>query len=88
MDHFTDENRVSMKNIAILQDIRDSYKLLKCHKEDSANVVKKKYLKLAKKFHPDTVYGQAEDIIKDYTHKFQKIRDAYAVIQNSQSKVA
>ncbi|MCV6607438.1 MAG: J domain-containing protein [Campylobacterales bacterium] len=68
------------------QELLESYKILECKQEDSKAVIKRKYLKLAKEYHPDKVYGQTEDIIKDYTEKFQKIRDAYSIIQNNIEK--
>lgn len=69
-------------------DLIESYKLLECKKEDGQTVIKRKYLQLVKEFHPDTVYGQTEDIIKKYTDKFQKIRDAYSIIQSDLDKEA
>lgn len=68
--------------------LENSYKILNCLKDDSEKKIKKQYLKLVKEFHPDTVYGQGEDIIEHYTKKFQEISDAYSTIQKSLNKVA
>ncbi len=77
-------NHVPIKEEHVV--LLESYKILECRKEDPLDVIKRKYLKLAKAYHPDTVHGQPEDVIKEYTAKFQQIRDAFSTIQNNLGK--
>ena len=49
------------------------YKILKCNVNDSSTVIKKKYHKLCKKYHPDKNKNKTDDIIK-------KINLAYEVL--------
>ncbi|KAK9096993.1 hypothetical protein Sjap_022490 [Stephania japonica] len=53
---------------------RDLYEILGVHKDASANEIKKAFLALAKKYHPDT--NKNNPAVK---RKFQEIRDAYEV---------
>ena len=63
----TDEERV----------LRSCYMTLECHYQDDFEQVKKNYLKLAKEYHPDNVFGQDEEIIESYSDRFRRIQEAY-----------
>lgn len=68
----TDEERI----------LRGCYMTLECHYQDDFEQVKKSYLKLAKEYHPDNVFGQEAHIIESYNDRFRKIQEAYERIKN------
>jgi len=55
--------------------------ILNSSKYDSLHVIRKKYLKLAKIYHPDKVANLDVGLLKVYTHKFQQIQAAYEVLK-------
>ncbi len=57
------------------------YTILGVSKDDSMSIVRKKYLKLAKAYHPDNVSYINSSLVKKYTHKFQKIQQAYEILK-------
>ncbi|WP_334095008.1 J domain-containing protein [Helicobacter typhlonius] len=67
----TDEERV----------LRGCYMTLECHYQDDFEKVKKNYLKLAKEYHPDNVFGQDDEIVESYSDRFRKIQEAYEKIK-------
>ena len=69
----TDEERV----------LRSCYMTLECHYQDDFEQVKKNYLKLAKEYHPDNVFGQDEEIIESYSDRFRRIQEAYEKIDTN-----
>lgn len=60
-----------------------SYKVLDSSIYDSFLVVKKRYLRLAKQYHPDNVYGKNQNLISEYAEKFREINQAYEKIKSS-----
>lgn len=62
--------------------LRGCYMTLECHYQDDFEQVKKNYLKLAKEYHPDNVFGQDEEIIESYNDRFRRIQEAYEKIKN------
>lgn len=67
----TDEERI----------LRGCYMTLECHYQDDFTLVKKSYLKLAKEYHPDNVFGQDSQIVESYNDRFRKIQEAYEKIK-------
>lgn len=61
--------------------LRGCYMTLECHYQDDFAQVKKNYLKLAKEYHPDNVFGQDEQLVSSYNDRFQKIQEAYEKIK-------
>ena len=49
---------------------------------DSFDKVKKSYMKLAKEFHPDNVYGKDAQTVRNYTQRFQLIQSAFESIKS------
>lgn len=62
--------------------LRGCYMTLECHYQDDFEQVKKNYLKLAKEYHPDNVFGQEEHIVESYNDRFRNIQEAYEKIKN------
>ena len=62
--------------------LRNCYMTLECHYQDDFEFVKKNYLKLAKEYHPDNVFGQDEQIVESYNDRFRKIQEAYERIKS------
>ncbi|PAF42011.1 DnaJ domain-containing protein [Helicobacter sp. 11S03491-1] len=66
---------------------QDEYRLSQCYREleskvsDSFESVKKRYLYLARTYHPDNVYGKDEEIVQFYYDRFRKINEAYEMIK-------
>lgn len=68
----TDEERI----------LRNCYMTLECHYQDDFEHVKRKYLKLAKEYHPDNVFGQEKQIVESYSDRFRRIQEAYERIKH------
>ena len=60
------------------------YTLLNAHHEESLQSIRKKYLQLAKIYHPD--HHTSADNHSVYTLKFQQIQEAYEMIKAQKSK--
>ena len=75
----------SYKNIILQVDrdesIKQHYTLLKSNEKDPLHVIRKRYLKLAKIYHPDRVSYSNVKLVDEYTHKFQKIQRAYEILK-------
>jgi len=63
------------------ESLKQHYTLLKSDEKDSLHVIRKRYLKLAKTYHPDRVIATNSNLVEEYTHKFQKIQRAYEVVK-------
>lgn len=63
--------------------LRQCYAILDSQFGDDFEVVKKRYLKLAKECHPDNFYGGDDSQILDYTTKFHEITEAYKKIKRA-----
>ncbi|PAF42826.1 J domain-containing protein [Helicobacter sp. 11S02596-1] len=61
--------------------LRQCYLELESRFDDDFANVKKRYLKLARTYHPDNVYGKDERTIKSYQDRFKKINEAYQAIK-------
>ena len=68
----TDEERI----------LRGCYMTLECHYQDDFDHVKKSYLKLAKEYHPDNVFGQDAQVVESYNDRFRQIQEAYERIKS------
>jgi len=66
--------------------LNNPYYLLNAHEKESLESIRRKYLRLAKAYHPDTVESKDETILKESTVKFQQIQEAYATIKAEKSK--
>lgn len=62
------------------------YHLLEAHETESMASIRRKYLALAKKFHPDTLDQEDHSLVQASTAKFQQIREAYAYIKAEKMK--
>lgn len=62
--------------------IQSCFSILNSSPGDSFEVVKQSYMKLVKEYHPDNVFGEDEQTIKNYTKKFQSIQSAFESIKN------
>jgi DnaJ-domain-containing protein 1 len=75
----------SYKNIVLHVNKDDSlkqyYTLLKSNEKDSLHVIRKRYLKLAKTYHPDRVVHKNSTLVDEYTRKFQHIQQAYEALK-------
>lgn len=63
------------------REIRGCYMTLECNFKDDFTRVKKHYLRLAKEYHPDNVFGQGEQIVESYNERFRQIQQAYEKIK-------
>lgn len=62
------------------------YRLLNAHEKESMASIRRKYLALAKMFHPDTLIQEDNTLIETSTAKFQQIREAYEQIKAEKMK--
>lgn len=74
-------NKNSSKITQIDTEIQEAFNFLKSSIDDEFAVVKKRYLILAKKYHPDSVFDSVE-LTEQYTRIFQKIQDAFNIIKS------
>jgi len=64
-------------------DEENAYQVLGAGREDSMDVIKKKYRELAKKYHPDRVSHLGEEFRELANEKFRAIQRAYETIEES-----
>ncbi|WP_024954051.1 J domain-containing protein [Sulfurospirillum arcachonense] len=67
--------------VDIIEPLKKHYLILNVNENDSLHVIRKRYLKLAKIYHPDKVTCTNKNLVKEYTTKFQKIQKAYEVLK-------
>lgn len=65
---------------------KNPYHLLKAHPDESLHTIRKKYLQLAKEFHPDTLVDENPLMRQRHTEMFQHIQEAYATIKAEKIK--
>jgi len=61
--------------------IGNAYRLLKSSPNDSLEVIKKRYILLVKKFHPDRIYHEDRLKVAEFTEKFQRVQRAYEAVK-------
>lgn len=61
--------------------LKNHYSLLNSSERDSLTIIRKRYLELAKTYHPDRVVHKNKNLVKEYTKKFQKIQRAYETVK-------
>ncbi len=59
----------------------DPYRLLRVNKYESFHSIRRKYLRLAKAYHPDTLQTNDDALRQTTTLKFRQIQEAYEVIK-------
>lgn len=62
------------------------YTLLGAHEHESLAIIRKKYLRLAKQFHPDQHISHSEDTARNHAKKFQQIHEAYQLIKTEKKR--
>jgi DnaJ like chaperone protein len=67
--------------------LEDACKLLDVSADDSMDVIKKKYRKLVRQYHPDIIkaQGKSDDYIEEATEKVQQINAAYEMVKKAKS---
>lgn len=77
---------------ALFSLLEEYFCILGCKVEDSFETIRSKYLKLVKKYHPDSYTLSNSDLHVNYVQKFQDIQYAYEMIKihfkNEQIKIA
>lgn len=61
--------------------LQKSYIILSISDTSTAGEMKKNYRNMLKKYHPDTVYNQNDDVVQLYTRRFQVIQNAYEFVK-------
>ena len=64
----------------------DPYSLLNADETESMESIRRKYLSLAKAYHPDSIASKDASSVKNCTAKFQKIQEAYTAIKIEKMK--
>lgn len=59
--------------------------LLESNIDDEFEIIRKRYLKLAKKYHPDSVFNESKELVDEYTKRFQDIQDAFSIVKSYRS---
>lgn len=65
---------------------KDYYELLGIKREASEDEIRKAYMKLAKKWHPDRHSSESEEEQKAATEKFKEISQAYSVLSDPEKR--
>ena len=68
-----------------IKDIDNAYTILEIISSATDDEVKKAYRTMAKKYHPDKLRSKDPALIKGAKEKFQKVQEAYEVIQNERN---
>lgn len=63
-----------------MEKLNNAFKVLNLSPNSDMGVIKLRYKKLKRAYHPDKVYGLGEMAVQKYTKKFQEIQEAYACI--------
>ena len=61
--------------------VRSSYELLGSTPQDTIDEIKRRYIRLVKKFHPDRFFHEDQAKIAEYTEKFQRVQRAYEAVK-------
>lgn len=64
----------------------DPYSVLNADETESLESIRRKYLSLAKAYHPDSIASKDASSVKNFTAKFQKIQEAYTAIKLEKAK--
>lgn len=70
------------------RNLRKCYLELESKFDDDFASVKRRYLSLARLYHPDNVYGKDECVVQDYHQKFTKINQAFEMIKKISKNVS
>lgn len=65
--------------------LKKSYKVLSINDNSTSKEIKNNYKKMLKKYHPDRVYSEDNDLVQLYTKRFQVIQEAYELVQEHHS---
>ena len=68
-----------------IKDIDNAYTILEIISSATDDEVKKAYRTMAKKYHPDKLRSKDPALIKGAKEKFQKVQEAYEVIQKERN---
>jgi len=66
---------------ALFSLLEEYFGVLGCRVEDSFDVIRQNYLRLVKKYHPDSCGGYDGDLHVKYVTKFQEIQNAYEMLK-------
>lgn len=80
---FSDKKEIfkSLEVSQIENKLDNYFILLNSTQGDSMKIIKKRYKKLRKKYHPDNVFHQKDDMTEEYTKKFQLLQNAYNAVK-------
>ena len=84
LDSSVKEIRIDIKkslHVESSDNLKNHYSLLNSSEEDSFIIIRKRYLELAKTYHPDRVVHKNKNLVEEYTTKFQKIQQAYETLK-------
>ncbi|MCK4875288.1 MAG: J domain-containing protein [Sulfurimonas sp.] len=74
-------NSTYSQELAYKEKLQKSYKILSLTDNSTSREIKNSYRKMLRKYHPDRVYNENDDVIKLYTRRFQVVQEAYELIQ-------
>lgn len=66
---------------ALFSLLEEYFGVLGCHEEDSFDIVRQNYLRLVKKYHPDSCGLSDGDLHAKYSAKFQEVQNAYEMLK-------
>ncbi|MDD2567652.1 MAG: DnaJ domain-containing protein [Thiovulaceae bacterium] len=75
------QDQIQKEENAFEEKLQKCYKILGISNESSREEIQNNYKKMLKKYHPDRVYAEGEEVVELYTKRFQAIQKAYAMIQ-------
>ena len=76
-----EETKTQERHISLHRNsLEDAHFILGSFPQDNVKILKKRYKKLAKVFHPDKIHNQDESSRLLYTKKFQNISNAYNLL--------
>ncbi len=81
LENTNEEHRKKLNEESLTLEVEKAFLVLGVSKDEEFMVVKKRYLKLAKEYHPDSVFDKSSEIVQAHTKKFQEIQEAFESVK-------
>lgn len=81
VSHGLNFDRLYSEELAFENKLKKSYKVLSISYNSSTKEIKSNYKKMLRKYHPDRVSTENNDVVQLFTRRFQVIQEAYDLVK-------